>query len=516
MNRRLTFTAKLVIALFVVGVLFGAYKFADSKGWVKSAAVAQTAKSPSALSGLFSSNKHDSDTIRVGVVTWGGYAGGQYFNGGFKSSEASRYLKDYGLKVEFIVNDEYVSSREAWKAGEIDVLWTTVDSFPIESSTLSEFEPKVIFQSDWSRGGDAIVARRGLDSINSLRGMKIAAAYGTPSHTFLLWMLEAADLKPNDITLVQTDSAVAAAAMFKSGKVDAAVVWSPDDEDCVASVQGSRILKSTKQASNIISDVFYVKSDYLQKNREKLKSLVEGWLIGAAEINSSPAAKSKAVKILAEGLNIPADVASKAIDNTRLTTVGDNQAFFGLVQNGSMTGEQIYNKMSDLYKQVGVITSKVPNWRSVTDANLVSSLQLSGAIHAAEVGPKFTAPTKTLETAQAFTTKHVTVTFPSGSSLLNENAKYAITTQFGEVAKAFSHSRVRIEGNTDNVGSPELNRVLSLQRAQAVADFLAREYRFDRNRFVVVGNGPNKPVSDNATDAGRATNRRTDFELISE
>ena len=30
------------------------------------------------------------DVIRVGVVTWGGYAGGQYFNGGFKATKESR------------------------------------------------------------------------------------------------------------------------------------------------------------------------------------------------------------------------------------------------------------------------------------------------------------------------------------------------------------------------------------------------------------------------------------------
>jgi len=37
-----------------------------------------------------------------------------------------------------------------------------------------------------------------------------------------------------------------------------------------------------------------------------------------------------------------------------------------------------------------------------------------------------------------------------------------------------------------------------------------------RNRFIVVGNGPDNPVANNSTDTGRAQNRRTDFELIGE
>ncbi|MBN1761239.1 MAG: hypothetical protein JW863_23140 [Chitinispirillaceae bacterium] len=37
------------------------------------------------------------DVIKVCVVTWGGYAGGQFFNGGFKASKESRYYKEYGI-----------------------------------------------------------------------------------------------------------------------------------------------------------------------------------------------------------------------------------------------------------------------------------------------------------------------------------------------------------------------------------------------------------------------------------
>jgi len=59
-----------------------------------------------------------------------------------------------------------------------------------------------------------------------------------------------------------------------------------------------------------------------------------------------------------------------------------------------------------------------------------------------------------------------------------------------------------------------MNKSLSMKRARSVAEFLANTYNFDPNRFVYVGNGPDSPVASNDTDAGRAMNRRTDFELI--
>jgi len=74
--------------------------------------------------------------------------------------------------------------------------------------------------------------------------------------------------------------------------------------------------------------------------------------------------------------------------------------------------------------------------------------------------------------------------------------------------------RVRIEGNTDIIGSAAMNRELSYKRARSVGDYLVKTYNFDPNRFIIVGNGPDKPVADNNTEEGRAANRRTEFQLL--
>jgi NitT/TauT family transport system substrate-binding protein len=100
---------------------------------------------------------------------------------------------------------------------------------------------------------------------------------------------------------------------------------------------------------------------------------------------------------------------------------------------------------------------------------------------------------------------------------LSENAKTIIDLQFADVARSFATMRVRIEGNTDNVGRREMNMELSRKRAQSVADYLQQTYGMDRNRFVIVGNGPDKPMAGcegNASEDCRAKNRRTEFQLI--
>ncbi len=457
----------------------------------------------------------DKGTIRVGVVTWGGYAGGEYFNEGFTANKESRYYKEYGITVEFKLLDDFNDCRNAWKSDNIDLMWATVDAFTTEVAGFAEFQPQIIFQSDWSRGGDAVVVNRTIKNVGDLKGKKVAFAEMTPSHTFLLWLLEAGNLTYDDIMPVKVANAIDAADLFKKGQVDAAVVWSPDDADCVAKVAGSRVLQSTREASYIIADVFVAKKKYVDEHRDALKALVEGWMKGAAEINTSEQAKQKAAKILSVGLQQPEDFCYQAINNARLCTYGDNVNFFHLNSAYTgVTGEDIYNKMAVKYAKSGYPTQNIPSWRLVGNSSLISMITLNGVQHEAEKAAAFSQATNEAKKAAAISTKRVSIAFRSGSAELDENAKYIIDNEFLDIAKSFANARIRIEGNTDNVGSDATNKTLSEKRARAVVNYLVNEHRFDANRFVIIGNGPDKPVASNDTEEGRAKNRRTDFELL--
>jgi len=461
------------------------------------------------------------DVVRIGVVTWGGYAAGQYFNEGFEANRNSRFYKDYGFMVEFEVLDDFVPSSEAWKNDRVDLLWATIDAFPTEAGALSQFDPVILFQADWSRGGDAIVARRGISKVSDLKGKKIAVAELTPSHSFLLWMLEAGGLSQDDVEIIPQESAIQAAAIFKSQRVDAAVVWSPEDIYCVDAVPGSRVLESTRNASNIIADVFFAKRAYVNKNKKRLRDLYEGWMKGAAEINNSATARKKAATILSEefterGTAMSVDEADEMIGNVRLVTHGDNKNFFGINRDfKGVTGQKLYANMSNVYNDLGHTGDKFPpTWGQINYPGLVSSTTLAGASHFPEKSKDFVAATAADETKEAVATKQVSINFRTGEFQLDENAKYIIDKEFVPIANAFSNVRIRIEGNTDNTGSRGTNVALSKKRAQSVAAYLINEYNMPRNRFIVVGNGPDNPVADNNSDRGRAQNRRTDFELI--
>ena len=171
--------------------------------------------------------------------------------------------------------------------------------------------------------------------------------------------------------------------------------------------------------------------------------------------------------------------------------------------------------MAGSYFDIKYAPKDVTSWRLVANPIIINNITgLNGEEQAAEKTPEFSKPTEEIKKAEAISTKRISITFPTGSFSLDENAKYIIDNDFILLAKSFSNSRFRIEGNTDNVGNQQLNKKLSEQRAESVVSYLISEHSFDKNRFIVVGNGPDKPISDNATDKGKSKNRRTDFELI--
>ena len=73
--------------------------------------------------------------------------------------------------------------------------------------------------------------------------------------------------------------------------------------------------------------------------------------------------------------------------------------------------------------------------------------------------------------------------------------------------------RVVIAGHTDDRGPDSENMLLSEQRARAVLDYLVANGQ-DSERFDIIGYGESQPVESNATEDGRARNRRIEFTAL--
>jgi outer membrane protein OmpA-like peptidoglycan-associated protein len=102
--------------------------------------------------------------------------------------------------------------------------------------------------------------------------------------------------------------------------------------------------------------------------------------------------------------------------------------------------------------------------------------------------------------------------FASGSYTLLPESDAEINMLF-ELLQNNLSLKIQIVGHTDNVGKPEDNQVLSLQRANAVKNVLVNK-NIDPNRILTDGKGQDNPIDTNETAEGRKNNRRTEFVII--
>jgi len=461
----------------------------------------------------------------VAYNTFTGVEGLVLMNGGMEPNENSPLYKNYGIKLLIKQMDAVKDTRSGLHSGDLDLVYCTTDALSVEMGSGSELladNVVQIMQVNQSHGADAIVVRKGIDDVASLKHKKVAYAVGTASHTLLLNVLESSGLKMSDIDGYQVRDGVEAANAFKNNQCDAAVVWAPDDEDCVASQAGAKVLVSSAVASGIIADGLLVKQSVLKEKHDRIVKLIKAWLQGNSRVNSDPAAKKEANALFAKGFKFPEDVAAKSADKVYFSTLGDNVNFFGLnTAYTGITGDRMYGRMAIKYTEVGLAKSPAP-WRNVSDPSIIQELMNDKdfAGDNAQVAAKvenFKPATPEIKTLPSQSSKIISLEFPSNSAQLDQDDKVLIDREIKELAQGFAGAYIRVEGNTDNVGSAAINDKLSLSRATSVVNYLVNEHKFDQNKFIIVGNGSTKPVAgceDNKDEACKAKNRRTEFQFI--
>ena len=188
-----------------------------------------------------------------------------------------------------------------------------------------------------------------------------------------------------------------------------------------------------------------------------------------------------------------------ALQLSRNAETAMRQAGFTIVYNGkdgwdnpsvtgSKGGQWIFVRQapaSNTYTMLAVLQKKMDQEMAVNAEGLAAEIEKSG--HVAVYG----------------------INFDTGKATLKPESEAVL----GEIQKVLSTRadwKMRVEGHTDNTGSKPANQNLSAQRAASVAAWLAA-HGIAKAQLTTQGFGDSKPVADNATDEGRARNRRVEL-----
>jgi NitT/TauT family transport system substrate-binding protein len=478
--------------------------------------------------------------VEFPINVWPGWAPIIVANAGLDPSEQSVFYKKHGFYVRLSIVDDPVKARDLFASGQSHVLWGTLDMIALFAPELvkdSRTVPVVCQQIDFSAGGDGVVARGEIRSINDLRmtggrHKKIVLAQNSPSHYLIMSLLIDAGIDPNDIDFKWSADAPSAAKIFVTDtSFDAFVGWSPDIYSVTDKLKGSRLVVTTGTANHLIADVWAVRNDFYRDHPEIVSGLVQGIFEGMDTVRKDP---KLAAKALAMAFKLPEEDCGKMVGSdggvaegdAHLTNYRENAKFF-LDPFNPANFEVVWNSASTIYKSLGTIPITVPSAKVKASSVLAAMADNYKDVRDLSQ-PTFKPDALTKLSAEAGSgqvlTKAVMISFEPNKSVLN--AEYDSTIpgtleEIGKLAGKFGNAYIIIEGNTDasrkGIVPPDLVRQLSYDRADAVRRAIMDKYKFDPNKFKVVGNGWDNPLP-NCTDPSNAEhnkkNRRVEVKVF--
>lgn len=241
-----------------------------------------------------------SDAIQVPYITWGGDVATFLANGDLQTQPGSIYQQE-GLKVNLTAGDDFVGQVKDYLSGKSPMLRGTFRMIGQASEVVGadpRTKPVIIMQLSWS-AGDHIVGRESLKSLNDLKGKKIACQQGGPHVGLLYDSLAAAQLTNSDVTIVWTKDLTGpdgAAELFRTdSSIDACCVITPDllgltggfdtkGSGAEGTVKGAHVINSTQSMSRSIADVYAVRRDWYDANKDWVKKFVAGYLKASQEV----------------------------------------------------------------------------------------------------------------------------------------------------------------------------------------------------------------------------------------
>lgn len=501
---RLTKGAKILVFVLVIGIVVGTVAFGLKTGFVKNDIPVDEAGN------VINTDKTTEDTINLSLDEWIGWKSIIDANGGLSTEEGSIYDK-LGIKVNISIINDAEQSSNALVSGSLDAAGYTINRTAILSQKFKTAGIDVImpFITNFSNGGDGIIAKSSIKSVNDLKNVKIGVPELSEAHSLVVWFVNQSDLSDTDKksiidNLITFDTPEEAGNAFFAGQIDVAATWEPFLTR-TTEMSDAHVLFSTASSSSLIMDGIVFNAAFAEQNPDVVTAFIDGALQAASLYDTEMDIIKKVMPMFSTASD---DSIKENCAAAKLTTYADNLKLF------DGTAKTIFTDMCGVWTSIGeVVNSDLVN--TIYDSQYIE--KLAGKYDANTYTATNTAAVVTDDNkqevidAEALLTKSTTVNFVANTAkFLDTSDATAKLNEFIEIAKVLDGSIIQIEGNiaSDNASSDGV--VLSEQRAETVKKYFVMN-GISAERIVVIGNGGSKPIAPNNSEANMQLNRRTDI-----
>lgn len=457
-------------------------------------------------------NKTDIEdvTINLSFDEWIGWEPVLYANKGFETQDGSIFDK-LGVNVNIhIINDAEASSNALIK-GDLNAAGYTLNRTAFLSGKFSDAGLDIVMPvfTNYSDGGDGIIAFSNITSIEDLVDAKIGVPKFSEAQSMVVWFINNSDLtdaqkKTIIDNLVLLDDAEQTGQAFFAGSLDVAATWQPYLSYAEDSTD-SHILFDTSSSNKLILDGIVFRADFAEAHPEVVSKFIEGIFIALEEYESDFDTIRKIMPMFA-GMS-DEDIATTRMDAGMM----DYAMNVSSLENDCTI---IYSDMCDVWESIGETVDRSIG-ATLFDTSYVMALSDKYSSFGVNA-PKTVEITEEQRTEAldipSMLTKTCTIEFHPDTAKFKDNAEAAvILDEFVEMAKVLDGTIIQIEGNLNYDGKIYSGDSLSTKRAETVMKYFVAN-GIDANRIIVVGNGNSKMIVDpSGSVEDTMPNRRTDI-----
>jgi NitT/TauT family transport system substrate-binding protein len=285
-----------------------------------------------------------SSAIRIGHSNWIGF-------GPLYIAQSKGFYKDAGVDVELSLIENMSDTLVAIAAGRMDGIANTIDAMILANS--NGLNLRAVVALDESAGGDGIVAKKEIESVEQLRGKKIGVQIGSISQFLLAKALDRAGMKLSDVEVIDMRSGDAGAA-FVAGQLDAAVTWQPWLSRA-KDVPFGKVLVDSREFPGVIVDALGFREDVVKADDRFVEKFVEAYLKGVEQIKEN---RDESMEIMAKGLGMTRKALDESWSDIKVFDKARNQSFFGGVA-GASEADRLVTDISNFYVQAELLKKKI-------------------------------------------------------------------------------------------------------------------------------------------------------------
>lgn len=205
--------------------------------------------------------------LRIGLDAWPGFA--LLF-----VAQEKGFFEDEGVDVELVELSSLADIRRAFERGQIDGMATSLIEV-LEASHNGPRHPIIKLMTDYSNGGDVILANKDVANLASLKGRRVGVESGTLNRFVLARAMEKVGLSIDDVEIVSIPQQAMCDSVVM-GEVDAVVTYPPVSVEIVR----AGLMRSVFTSAEIpgeVADVVSFDSEIVEHRSADIDAFVRAW-----------------------------------------------------------------------------------------------------------------------------------------------------------------------------------------------------------------------------------------------